>query len=312
MINFRYHIVSLVAVFMALAIGIVVGATILGDRINEGIVAQAAQDRKELQLQRAEVLRLNDLLKYQNDYAEKVAKPISDQLLRDQTVAIVTMPGAPRSVVNSVSAAVTDAGGVVTATAEVRSNTFDPDRAADTDAVVKAFADRVTFQPNDTTATKVGRLIARALLAHEPLTRDPVADDIIKGLADGKLVSTNTDGNLRARVVVVVTAPALDPRPEAEVLAAHVQLEVALKGETAGAVAAVVAGPNSEDVEGTDVASVRADAIATEALSTVDVADLPSGVTTVVLAAKEQLLGRQGHYGAAPSRDDVAPKIPVQ
>ena len=38
-----------------------------------------------------------------------------------------------------------------------------------------------------------------------------------------------------------------------------------------------------------------------------DVADLTSGVTTVILAGKEQLLGRQGHYGALSKADAPVP-----
>ena len=54
----------------------------------------------------------------------------------------------------------------------------------------------------------------------------------------------------------------------------------------------VLAGPNSEDIEGTDVLAARSDPTAVDSLSTVDVADLSSGVTTTVLAGKERLLGR--------------------
>ena len=43
-----------------------------------------------------------------------------------------------------------------------------------------------------------------------------------------------------------------------------------------------------------------------DVISTVDVADLPSGVTTTVLAGQEQLLGRQGHYGALCPRRRAA------
>ena len=53
---------------------------------------------------------------------------------------------------------------------------------------------------------------------------------------------------------------------------------------------------NSEDIEGTDVLAARTDPTAVDSLSTVDVADLSSGVTTVVLAGKERLLGRPSQH----------------
>ena len=86
----------------------------------------------------------------------------------------------------------------------------------------------------------------------------------------------------------MVTAPASDPRPTPEQLAAHVQFDVGLSNRAG----VVLAGPNSEDIEGTDVLAARSDPTSVDSLSTVDVADLSSGVTTVVLAGKERLLGR--------------------
>jgi len=74
----------------------------------------------------------------------------------------------------------------------------------------------------------------------------------------------------------------------------------------------VVAGPNSDGLDGTDVGAIRATSPASSELSTVDVADLPSGVVTTVLAGKEQMLGRQGHYGALARADDALPDVPVR
>ena len=48
-------------------------------------------------------------------------------------------------------------------------------------------------------------------------------------------------------------------------------------------------------------------------LSTVDVADLSSGVMTTMLAGQEQLLGREGrHYGALARADAPLPTLPVR
>ncbi len=94
-----------------------------------------------------------------------------------------------------------------------------------------------------------------------------------------------------------------------DLLTAHVAFQVALK-DRAGV---VVAGPNSLNIQGTDVLQIRNDSVAADLLSTVDVADLTSGVTTTVLAGKEQLLGRIGqHYGALSKADAPAPELPVR
>ena len=93
-------------------------------------------------------------------------------------------------------------------------------------------------------------------------------------------------------------------------LAAHVQFDV---GPEAIGLGVVLAGPNSEDIEGTDVLAARSDPTSVDSLSTVDVADLSSGVTTVVLAGKERLLGRPTqHYGALAKADAPLPDLPVR
>jgi hypothetical protein len=107
----------------------------------------------------------------------------------------------------------------------------------------------------------------------------------------------------------VVAAQASDPRPTPEELTAHVQFDVGLTTRAG----VVLAGPNSEDIEGTDVLAARSDPTAVDSLSTVDVADLSSGVTTVVLAGKERLLGRPSqHYGALAKADAPLPELPVR
>jgi hypothetical protein len=92
-------------------------------------------------------------------------------------------------------------------------------------------------------------------------------------------------------------------------LSAHVEFDLALKTRAG----VVVAGPNSAQIEGTDVLAVRTDPQGDNMLSTVDVADLRSGVITVMLAGQEQLLGREGrHYGALARADAPLPTLPIR
>ena len=67
MINFRYHIVSLMAVFIALSVGIAVGVS-LSPSVDQGIITQAAQDRKQVTDLRAELDRRNALDQYREAY----------------------------------------------------------------------------------------------------------------------------------------------------------------------------------------------------------------------------------------------------
>ena len=47
MIDFRYHVISIVAIFLALATGIALGAGPLGDEFDQQLANQAQQDRQD-------------------------------------------------------------------------------------------------------------------------------------------------------------------------------------------------------------------------------------------------------------------------
>ena len=55
------------------------------------------------------------------------------------------------------------------------------------------------------------------------------------------------------------------------------------------------------------IKALRSDSEASKIVSSVDVADLPSGQMTVVFALVEQASGKAGHYGAIDAKNGVAP-----
>lgn len=72
MIDFRYHIVSIVAIFFALGAGVVLGAGLLKGTGSELVQSQAEKDRAELQDTRKELVSVKALDKYRDDYVAKV------------------------------------------------------------------------------------------------------------------------------------------------------------------------------------------------------------------------------------------------
>src|SRR4051812_17914828 len=133
MINFRYHIVSLMAVFLALSVGIVIGVT-LRPSVDEGLAAQAAQDRKQVQELRAELDRRNTLDRYRDAYAQDISGYLTAGALDGTNVALFLMPDAPGAVTSALKAAVTQAGGTTTRTVKINDTVFDPASAANVDA----------------------------------------------------------------------------------------------------------------------------------------------------------------------------------
>jgi hypothetical protein len=308
LINFRYHIVSLMAVFIALSVGIAVGVS-LSPSVDQGLLQQAAQDRKQVADLRAELDRRKALDNYRNAYDEQVGQVVTAGVMNGQRVAMVAMPEAPTAVVRDISNAVIEAGGTVVRDVKVTPEAFD---AATTEDVTDALGDYVGPLGLDDTmspATRLGVAVGRSIGSKDMEDRDALAIAVGESLERRGLVTISKESAAQAQLIVVVTAPASEPRPTPEELTAHVQFQVGLTTRAG----VVLAGPNSEDIEGTDVLAARSDPTAVDSLSTVDVADLSSGVTTVVLAGKERLLGRPAqHYGALAKADAPLPELPVR
>ncbi|WP_375433019.1 copper transporter [uncultured Friedmanniella sp.] len=312
MINFRYHIVSLMAVFLALAVGIVAGVS-LGPSVKEGLNvqlnAQAEQDRLKVVELRAELDQANALAKYRDAYATRVGPQVTAGALGGFGVAVVVMPDAPSAVVTNISEAVGDAGGTVVRSVKVDDDAFDAAKAEGLDAVVEPYQNEAGLEDSMTAATRFGRVLGWSIGAKAPQERDQNAVAAGEALQKAGFATFSDDSSRRAELIIVVTAPAPNPQLSPDVLQAHVQTDVALLVHASGV---VVAGPDSENINGTDVLAVRSDSGAAGRLSTVDVADLPSGVTTTVLAGQQQLLGQHGHYGALAKADAPLPTLPVR
>ena len=308
MINFRYHIVSLMAVFLALSVGIVLGVSLRGP-VDEGLAQQAEQDRQQVTQLRAELDQQNALDDYRDAWAERTAKELNQTLLAERTVAIVVMPDAPAAIVNDLSTAVSDAGGEVTHVVRVNSDVFDPAKAGVVSTALAAFDQELEVSDATVNGARFGLALGRAVFGKQAVERDTTAADLSQQMTRSGLISVSGRSTQQAELALVVTAQAAEPALAPEVLTDHVEMDVALKQYAVGV---VLAGPNSEQIDGTDVLAARNTAAAANTLSTVDVADLSSGVATTVMAGKEQLLGRSGHYGALSKADSPLPQLPVR
>ena len=305
MIDFRYHIVSIVAIFFALGAGVVLGSGPLKGAGSDLVQAQANKDRATVESQREQLLQAKALDKYRDDFFAKVTAGLTDAKLTNKRIALVTMPGADNDMTESLQEALEQAGGQVTTRVSLDSKLFDPGQRQLVEPLVNDLVTSdITFPAESNTYQRAGMILARGISAREEAKPfDAESSKIISGLASAKLVSLKTPKD-RASLVVVVAAKPATPVPDNSSYNDAVDFA---EGLDAGSAGSVVAGMPESAQNGGLLKALRGDSDATKALSTVDVANLPSGQMTVVFALVEQAGGKAGQYGGVDAKNGLAP-----
>jgi len=102
-VDFKYHIASLVAVFMALGIGVMIGSSVLGESLVRDIVAEQEllisrleEDydslKAELAITREEIKRQKAIISDYQRYAEDTLAHILKDRLKGKKIALVVNP----------------------------------------------------------------------------------------------------------------------------------------------------------------------------------------------------------------------------
>jgi hypothetical protein len=306
-IDFRYHIVSIVAIFFALGAGVVLGAGPLKSTGKDFVASQAEKDRQQLADARAELVQVKALDKYRDDYVAKVTAGMTAGKLTGKKLAIVTMPNADNDLTNSVQDEVEKAGAVVTTKVALDAKLFDTGQRQLVESLVNQLVTADMQIPTDsTTYQRAGLLLARGIAAKEDgKTGDADSTKVISGMTGAKLLSLKPSQiKDRATLVVVIAAKPPTPLPENSTYNDSVDFIEGLDGGSSGVVAAgtpVTAG------DGGLLKALRSDSEATKIVSSVDVADIPAGQATVVFSLVEQAEGKAGQYGAINAKNGVAP-----
>lgn len=307
MIDFRYHIVSIVAIFFALGAGVVLGAGPLKGTGSELVQRQAEVDRSQLADARDEIVDLKALDKYRDDYVAKVTDGLTANKLTGRKISIVTMPSADNDLTNSIQDELEKAGGQITTKVALDAKLFDPGQRQLVESLVTQLVTAdIQFPTDSTTYERAGMILARGIAAKEEgKTTDADATKAIGGLTGAKLLSLKpSQPKDRASLIVVVAAKPPTPTPSNSAYNDAVDFITGLDQGSAGV---VVAGVPDTAKDGGLLKALRSDSDATKIVSSVDVADLPSGRMTIVFALVEQASGKAGQYGAIDAKNGVAP-----
>ena len=116
----RYHAASLIAVFIALAVGILVGAEFGGDALNNTRRDLEHSLVGNLQDARSQVNDLNADLNRSDEFAERVYPALTRERMEGKRIAILALGGLPSPVTEEVEEALAPTGGRLVGVGVVR------------------------------------------------------------------------------------------------------------------------------------------------------------------------------------------------
>lgn len=302
MISLRQHALSLAAVFLALAVGVVLGSGFLSDTL----LSSLRDEKKDLNTQISglndQKNALNEKLSAANNFDTQLAGRIVHDALASKSVVMFRTPDAKDDDVTAVSKFIGQAGGTVTGTVSLTQEFVEANSAEKLQTVVNSSVLPAGQQLSTKLVdqgSQAGDLMGIALLAN-PNPEVPVVDDtqrntVLAALRDtGFITYQATDHMGAANAALVVTGGAL-PQDAGNQGASVARFSAALAPHGSGT---LLAGRDGSATGGAAVAVARADAGLNSAISTVDDVDVAPGRITAVLGLHDLLGGgHAGQYG---------------
>jgi len=300
-ISFRYHLVSIIAVFLALALGIVVGTTALNGPITTDLRKQVNTlkgDRGTLANQVKALQReVSDAGQFASSFGSLLVK---DSLAR-QSVLLIGLPGARTSVEDGITKQIESAGGKVSGHLELTVSYIDARRSSDITSLVTSGVHPIGLTlPEVSDAGQLGG----ALLAFVLLGKGQPTDlsQVLSGFAELHMISDAGKNITPSTTVLVVgSGPLISAN-----YAASAELALVTALQSAGG-HVVVAGDSGSATKGGIVAAVRGTNGDKATVSTVDNSDSAIGQVSAVLALADIIKSAVGHYGTAKSADALFP-----
>src|SRR5207248_384939 len=220
LIDFRYHVVSIIAVFLALALGLFLGSTTLQDAVVHTLNSNVSRVTHENTALGQQVHDLQTQLSANREFDKALLPYAVSGRLSGQLVSVISAPGTSDAVRKQVIAAIDAAGGTLSADVRLQPAIVAPQQ----DAFLAALTERVTIpgHPLDPNADGAGRAADQlaAVLGVRPSAHSlpgTTVQTVLAAYSTGKLISiANSPVTPRAGTLAVVltgTAPAVGTDP---------------------------------------------------------------------------------------------------
>jgi len=309
MIDFRYHLVSLISVFLALAVGVVLGAGPLQNSLGTALNDQVTALRENRNATQAKLEQTETAVNERDSYITQAASGLLPGTLASKNVAMVLLPEAKAEDADAITTQLKNAGATVTGRVSLTSTWVDLSR----ENYRSTFSGQVQGHLGSTNSKDangiLGEALAKALTANDDSSR--VLMDMLSVTVDKSgtpFISVDSTPTAAAEMIVVV-----GPRPQASSgKGATVEASPgedpkawakALEG-TAGRAPTVVVG--SADGDGGVVGIIRSEKAK---VTTIDsVGQIAASVSTPLALASTRA-GTTGHYGFDKGAEAVMPPV---
>src|SRR6516165_5282512 len=299
MISLRQHALSLAAVFLALAVGIVLGSGFLSDTLLSSLRDEKRDLYSQINGLNDQKNVLNEKLAAANNFDNQLVGRIVHDALGGKSVVVFRTPDAKDDDVATISKFIGQAGGTVTATVSLTQEFVDANSAEKLRTVVNSSI----LPPGQQLSTKLvdqgsqaGDLLGIAMLINAnpavPAVDDPQRDTVLAALPDTGFITYQAGEHMpAANAALVITGGSL-PQDAGNQGASVARFSAALAPHGSGT---LLAGRDGSAAGGAAVAVTRADAGMSSAISTVDDIDTAPGRITAVLGLHDLVNG--GHVG---------------
>lgn len=314
MIDFRYHIVSLISVFLALAVGIVLGAGPLREPIGESLTSQVESLRQDRDQLRAEAANAEAVTNGQNAFITDTAPELLSDTLRDRPVVVLALPGANEDALKGVEQRLGDAGATLTTRATLSEDILAPANAQD---ILDDLAAADPELPN-APVEKMLQAVSTALVS-KPDQSDEDAEkgqQLLEVLTAAGVLTLSNESPPTAELAIVVdqeyeidlaqvgaTAEPSDGATPADDEGSDERFLQLLTDLQSGSEGAVLAGTTTAADQGllAKARSGQADYSITDGVLT------PAGQVIAVMALGAQTRQQSGSYGFTDGVDSVLP-----
>jgi len=325
LIDFRYHVVSIVAIFLALTVGLVIGASILSKGVADSLRSDLSQRNDQIKSQQNQINQLKTQIDQQNKYITDTADQLVSGRLSGLCVALVEIAGADSDAYSGARTLMSKQGGATICSETMINASLSSAASSDQQQSLATLVAEHTptgQKLTGTTAQQSTELIGEALTTYQTSTstKTTTGSTLTNGMTASQALSTLKDFQ-SAGFITMVTQPASGEQaslgyvqaPSSANADADNQTYIALaEALRKGGAGTVVGGSGDSADKGGLVYAIINDSTATREISTVDNTDVTMGQVAAAFCLEAESQSSEsaaGHYGTGANNDGLLPPI---